>query len=251
MNTILLLHGVMASAVNFQRNQRDLEDLGWRVVNLDLPGHGSRRPAAGSADSVDGMALDVAARLDDRAAHLVVGHSLGAIVGLRLARLRPDLVSAVVLEDPPGLASMDPAQVAVEVSVAAQRARSDPAGEIAALLRSRSSWSREAAEDAIRSRADFDASTISWFLTTQRWDLPALVAECPGPVQLIAATEPDTALKGVDRERVIALIPPNRVRIVKSAHSIHRDRPALWLISVVSFGNTLGVDQARVLSPCD
>jgi non-heme chloroperoxidase len=84
MNTILLLHGVMSSAVNFRRNQRDLEDLGWSVVALGLPGHGSRNTAAGSADSVDGMALDVAARLDSRPAHLVVGHSLGAIVGLRL-----------------------------------------------------------------------------------------------------------------------------------------------------------------------
>jgi pimeloyl-ACP methyl ester carboxylesterase len=45
MDTILLLHGVMSSAINLRRNQRDLEDLGWPVVMLDLPGHGGRRPS--------------------------------------------------------------------------------------------------------------------------------------------------------------------------------------------------------------
>jgi pimeloyl-ACP methyl ester carboxylesterase len=243
MNTILLLHGVMSSAANLRRNQRDLEDLGWSVVALDLPGHGGRRPSAGSADSVDGMALDVAARLDDRSAHLVVGHSLGAIVGLRLARLRPDLVSVVVLEDPPGLASADLGQVAAETRAAAHRARLDPDGETVALLRSGRNWSWEAAEDAVRSRQVFDDAAFERFSTTQYWNLPALIAECPAPVHLIAATEPDTMLTGVDRERVMGLVPPDRVRVVESAHSIHRDRPALWLISVVSAGCEGGVDQ--------
>lgn len=241
MNTILLLHGVMSSAVNLRRNQRDLEDLGWTVLALDLPGHGTRHAAAGPADSIDGMACDVAAQLDDRPTYLLVGHSLGAIVGLRLAHLRPDLISAIVLEDPPGLASIDPTQVAAEVTTAAQRARRDPTGETEALLQNGSTWTREAAEDAVRSRAATDAPTITHLLTTERWDLPALVAQCPRPIQLIAARQPDTALRGIDRDQVIAMLPPSRVRIVDSAHSIHRDRAALWLITVDRFANTLGL----------
>lgn len=241
MNTILLLHGVMSSAVNLLRNQCDLEDLGWTVLALDLAGHGSRHPAAGAADSIDGMALDVAAQLDDRVTHLVVGHSLGAIVGLRLAHLRPDLISAIVLEDPPGLASIDPTQVATEVTAATQRARRNPTGEIEAVLQSGSTWTREAAEDAVRSRAATDAPAITHLLTTERWDLPALVAQCSKPIQLIAACEPDTALQGTDRDQVIAMLPPGRVRIVDSAHSIHCDRAALWLITVDRFANTLGL----------
>ena len=162
-----------------------------------------------------------------------------------LARLRPDLVSGVVLEDPPGLASNDPAQVATEVEIAAQRARSDPDGEVTNLVTGGSTWTRLDAEDAIRSRQALDASAIARFLRTQRWDLPALVAETSVPVQLIAATEPDTALKGADRERLIASIPPERVRIVDSGHTVHRDRPGLWLMSVVRFGHSLGLDQGH------
>lgn len=249
MNTILLLHGVMSSAVNLRRNQRDLEDLGWAVVAVDLPGHGNR-VVARSAVTIDGMARDVAAQLDSRS-HLVVGHSLGAIVGLRLARLRPDLVSAIVLEDPPGLASIDPSHVATEVTATAHRANCDPAGEIAALLQSGSTWTPEAAEDAVRSRAAIDASMIETFLTTQRWDLPALVEECPSPVQLIAAREPDTALQGVDRDKIIALLSPSRVRIVDSAHSIHRDRAALWLVTVDRFAHTVGLRDSNNEPPRD
>lgn len=240
MNTILLLHGVMSSAVNLRPNQRDLEDLGWTVVAVDLPGHGNR-PAAGSADSIDGITLDVAAQLDG-GPYLVVGHSLGAIIGLRLARLRPDLVRGLVLEDPPGLAAIDPSDVAAEVAAAAHRARRDPAGEMAALLRSGSAWTPEAAEDAVRSRAAIDVSAIEHFLTTQRWDLPALVEQCPKPMQLIAAREPDTALQGADRDKILAMLPPSQVRILDSTHSIHRDRAALWLITVDRFANILALD---------
>lgn len=241
MHTILLLHGVMSSRIDFRRNQRDLEDLGCHVVAMDLPGHGGRRVVAGSADSLECMALDVAGRLDDRASHLVVGHSLGALVGLRLARLRPDLVGGVVLEDPPGLASNDPARVADDVELAAQRARADPDREVTNLLMAGSSWTRPAAEDAIHSRQAVDTSSIARFLRTQRWDLPALVAESPVPVQLIAATEPETALNRTDRERLLTLIPPDHVRIVDSGHTVHRDRPGIWLISVLNFEKSLSV----------
>src|SRR5882757_1500066 len=245
MHTILLLHGVMSSRIDFRRNQGDLEDLELSVLAMDLPGHGDRRIVAGSANSLDRMALDVAGRLDDRIAYLVVGHSLGALVGLCLARLRPDLVSGVVLEDPPGLASNDPARVAAEVEIATRRARADPDGEVTKLLSGGSTWTRPAAEDSVHSRQAADASSIARFLRTQRWDLPALVAESPVPVGLIAATEPDTALNGADRERLLTLIPPDRVRIVNSGHTVHRDRPALWLISVLRFGHSLGLDKAQ------
>jgi len=38
MHTILLLHGVMSSRIDFRRNQRDLEDLELSVLAMDLPG---------------------------------------------------------------------------------------------------------------------------------------------------------------------------------------------------------------------
>ena len=169
MVTIVLLHDVMSSQVEFRRNQRDLEDLGYKVIALDLPGHGGRPVVAGSANSLDSMALDVAGRLDESVAHLVVGHSLGAIVGLRLARLRPGLVSGVLLEDPPGMASNDASRVAAEVARAVLRARVDPHGEVTKLLMEGSSWTRDTAEDAIRSRQLVDVPAVVRFLRSHRF----------------------------------------------------------------------------------
>lgn len=113
--------------------------------------------------------LDVAGRLDGSVAHLVVGHSLGAIVGLRLARSRPDLVSGVVLEDPPGMASNDASRVAAEVARAVLRARVDPHGEVTKLLMEGSSWTRDTAEDAIRSRQLVDVPAVVRFLRSYRF----------------------------------------------------------------------------------
>ncbi len=240
MQQIVLLHGVMSSAANLWRSQRDIRDLGWPVTALDLPGHGDRRVTDGSADSVDSMALDVAGRLDQDAAHLVVGHSLGAIVALRLARLRPELVAGVVIEDPPGLASNDPRQVATEVEAAARRARTDPGAEVDSLLARDPARSRRDAEEAVGSRRAFDVDAIAGFLRTQRWDLPTLVADCPAPVQLIAAAGSDSALRGPDRGALLTLIDPALVRIIDSGHSVHRDRPGLWLTTVVTFAASLG-----------
>jgi pimeloyl-ACP methyl ester carboxylesterase len=74
-----------------------------RVVSLDLPGHGqSRAPAA---YSVEGLAADVAALGHELGLGrgVLVSHSLGAMVALALSRQAPELVSAVIMVDPPPL----------------------------------------------------------------------------------------------------------------------------------------------------
>jgi pimeloyl-ACP methyl ester carboxylesterase len=236
--SILLLHGVMSSHANLWRSQRDLEDLGWSVDALDLPGHGHRQAVEGSADSVDAMAFDVAERLENGRVDIVAGHSLGAVVALRLARLCSDLVGGVVIEDPPGLASIDPAQVAIQVEAAVQRAERDAEAEIASILVRNPLWARRDAEGAVAGRRVVDVGAVSRFLRSQRWDLPALVADCPAPIQLIAATEPDTALRDPDRAVLIKMLGPARVRVVESGHSVHSDRPGLWLVAVLNFASS-------------
>ncbi len=97
---IVFLHGVL-------RNGRCFAPLfpvltpGWSVHSLDLRGHGASEAASRYLviDYVD----DVAAYLRERVGRpaIVYGHSLGAMVAARLARQQPELVSALVLEDPP------------------------------------------------------------------------------------------------------------------------------------------------------
>jgi pimeloyl-ACP methyl ester carboxylesterase len=231
---VLLLHGVMSSAETFDRCTRSLlRACPWPTVAFDLPGHGSRAVVDGATDSIDAMALDVARRLDRHHRYLVIGHSLGAVIGLRLAKLEPDLVLGVVLEDPPGLSSIDPKNVAVEVADASRRARCSPEAEIRSL--EAAGWSRSESEQVVRSRRLFDACAMAQFLRTARWDLPSLVRQSPAALQLIAATEPASALRGTDRQALLGLIEPHRTRIVESGHTVHRDDPAAWSAAVLSF----------------
>jgi pimeloyl-ACP methyl ester carboxylesterase len=75
-----------------------------RVVAVNLRGHGSSS-AAGDDFSAERLALDLAEVLGGRPA-VVMGHSLGGLIGAELAVLRPDLVRALVAVDPAyGLAS--------------------------------------------------------------------------------------------------------------------------------------------------
>jgi N-formylmaleamate deformylase len=98
---LLLLHGVTDSALCWTRVARDLEDE-FDIVMPDARGHGLSRSAGPDVD-VRRLAADAAAILDGLGLGpaLVFGHSMGAITAAMLAAERPDLVRALVLEDPP------------------------------------------------------------------------------------------------------------------------------------------------------
>lgn len=93
----LLVHGLGGRWQHWSENLAGLVEHG-RVVVVDLPGFGrSAPPLAGY--SVDGLA-DVLAELVRRLGLppvTVVGHSLGALVALRLAHRHDELVGSVVL----------------------------------------------------------------------------------------------------------------------------------------------------------
>lgn len=86
--TVLLLHGAGAGAMSF----RDLLPLlarEFRVIAPDLPGHALTRMGARQRQGLDPMAEDLARLLADQdvAPDVVVGHSAGAAIALRLAQL--------------------------------------------------------------------------------------------------------------------------------------------------------------------
>jgi pimeloyl-ACP methyl ester carboxylesterase len=98
---LLLLHGVTSRWQNFL-NVMPVFTQRWHVVAADLRGHGRSGRVAGGYGLM-GYATDVIAlirHLSDRPA-VLVGHSLGAMISIGVASEAPDLVRAVVLEDPP------------------------------------------------------------------------------------------------------------------------------------------------------
>jgi len=97
---LLLLHGFGGAAWNWSEMAPLLE--GRPLVIPDLPGHAGSDPLP-AARSLTPYADVVAGLLDGSAG--VVGHSMGAVVALRLAERRPDLVAGLVLAAPAGISS--------------------------------------------------------------------------------------------------------------------------------------------------
>ena len=99
--SILLLHGITDSGLCWPRVAHDLEG-SYDVITTDARGHG-HSGASAAAFSISLLADDAAAVIRALALEkpYVWGHSMGAITAATLAAAYPDLVRAVVLEDPP------------------------------------------------------------------------------------------------------------------------------------------------------
>ena len=101
---LLLVHGYGGAAWNWAELAPLLP--GRRLLIPDLPGHGGST-ALPATPTLAGFA-DVLARLCEEeglATVDVVGHSLGGVVGLRLAERRPQLVRRLVLAAAAGISS--------------------------------------------------------------------------------------------------------------------------------------------------
>ncbi|MBG6223828.1 pimeloyl-ACP methyl ester carboxylesterase [Arthrobacter sp. CAN_A2] len=114
--TVLLLHGVFMDHTLWDDVLKLRSDI--RAVILDMPGHGTSDPAG--LTSLDAAMDAVTATLtaEDAPPVVIVGHSWGGMVGLRLAVARPDLVRGLVLSNTPLVRTHGPTRIGFQ----AQRA---------------------------------------------------------------------------------------------------------------------------------
>jgi pimeloyl-ACP methyl ester carboxylesterase len=114
---VILVHGLTASHKEFATLGPALAEQGWYVVALDLRGRGlSSKPAHGYGimyHAADTLALCDALNLDTMN---VVGHSLGAVIGMYLAAIAPQRVRTLTMIDAGGKIPDDTAQ-AISASV--------------------------------------------------------------------------------------------------------------------------------------
>jgi magnesium chelatase accessory protein len=98
---IVLLHGTGASVHSWRPLIPHLEGLG-RITALDLPGHGGTRLGTRLRSSLEAVAEDIQSLLEaeEIVPSLIVGHSAGAAVALRLA---------MRLHSPPRIVGINPA----------------------------------------------------------------------------------------------------------------------------------------------
>ena len=114
---VVLIHGLTASQMEFGQLGPALAAEGWYAIALDLRGRGlSSKPAHGyniAFHAADVLALCDALNLDTVN---IVGHSLGAIIGMYLTAIAPQRVRKLVLIDAGGNIPADTAQ-AISASV--------------------------------------------------------------------------------------------------------------------------------------
>ena len=97
---VVLLHSSASSARQWQSLARLLEP-GFRVLAIDLHGHGARPGWSGATplSLADEVAL-VRPLLEEAGGAHLVGHSYGAAVALKAATQHPDLVHSLVAYEP-------------------------------------------------------------------------------------------------------------------------------------------------------
>src|SRR5947209_3201401 len=102
---LVLVHGLGGAPTNWLHVAPALAEE-RRVIVPALPGHGGSAPLP-EAQTLDPYAEALLAVLEheDALPAPLVGHSLGGIVGLRAAVLRPDAISGLVLAAAAGISS--------------------------------------------------------------------------------------------------------------------------------------------------
>jgi pimeloyl-ACP methyl ester carboxylesterase len=101
--TVVYLHGILLDSFVNHRLAEDLARAGYRVVLLDLPGHGrSDKPHSIALHRTDSYARRVLGLLDELGVEQAVvgGLSLGADVALELAHVAPERLVGMILEMP-------------------------------------------------------------------------------------------------------------------------------------------------------
>jgi pimeloyl-ACP methyl ester carboxylesterase len=232
----VLVHGVTSSSRTWWRVGPALARRGYRVLAVDLRGHGaSPRAEAGLviADLADDVAETVAGTAGGPV-DLLVGHSLGALVALELVGRHPGFARRLVVEDPPGASSVDWAEAAAGIEADTDWAVTDPEGLRRELEAANPAWPPGEAERRVADLVDCDGRTVAAAVRPGvAFDLPARLAGARLPtLMLLADEELGSILLGLDRKAAVEAVPDGTVRVLPTGHSLHREALDPWLAAL-------------------
>jgi len=232
---LVLLHGLGASGQVWQGFGRLLSPT-VRLIAPDLRGHGeSDKPSAGylPRDYVGDIAALMAHEPSRPLA--VLGHSLGAVVAAQLAAERPELVSKLVLLDPP----FDPDSPRNHIQQV-ERLRHDGPGVLERELMRQEPGMGDLYARALATLYRTAADGAFQALMRAEPGYPSIVAMLPN-VQaetLVVAADPklDAALGEEAAERIVAALPKGKLVTIPGArHAIHASKPRELAEAVLTF----------------
>ena len=227
---LLLLHGITDSGQCFPDLVARLGS-SYRIVAPDALAHGGSErftdKEMASADPIEAMYDATEAVLEDIGPALLLGHSMGGAMAGALAARRPDLVRAVVVEDP---AWMDEAPWSDEEDARQQRvdwARSiaaDPARAIAQCRAENPTWPESEYGPWAQGKIDVDETFLragTAMLGTPWREIAAAIEQSA----LVVTGDQEVLLHRELLAEIRRLNPRFDVQVVEgAAHCVRRDR---------------------------
>jgi len=247
---LLLIHGTGAASHSW-RDVMPLLAEHFTVVAPDMPGHGFTRGRISGGQSLPGMARVLGEMLDTLglgAPAMIVGHSAGAAIGIRLV-LDQGLDAPIVGLNPallpfPGLAArLFPAMARAlfvnpfTAMIFAQIASSE--GEVARFLAKSTGSQLDSRGIALYHRlfrtTDHCAGAIGMMAN---WDLDSLSADLPSVAAqvLLVHGGRDSAIPRDSVERAASLMPHAAMQTLPDlGHLAHEENPALLAAMILEF----------------
>ncbi|WP_017669598.1 alpha/beta fold hydrolase BchO [Blastomonas sp. AAP53] len=247
---LLLVHGTGA-ATHSWRDLLPLLARHYTVIAPDMPGHGFTRGRIAGGQSLPGMARALAellGKLGYAGPEVIVGHSAGAAIGMRMA-MDTGLDTVMIGLTPalmpfPGLAArLFPAMARAlfvnpfAAMLFAQLASSE--GEVARFLKKSTGSRIDARGTALYHRlfrtSDHCAGAIGMMAN---WDLETFSADLPsfaGPALLVHG-ERDSMIPHESVERAAALVPGSVLKVLPDlGHLAHEESPDLLAAMILEF----------------
>ncbi len=237
---IVMTHGITDSGLCWPRVAPVLAQ-GYDLIAIDARGHGqSEKPETGY--SREDHASDVAGLIQaldlDRPA--MIGHSMGSNTASMVASLHPELVSAVVLEDPPWQDALDDTGVSAHAQewaqTIAERKKLTPEEMLAAGKAESPLWDDVEFEPWIEAKYQVTPRVVSYIgKGNLNWRGAVEKIQCP---TLMITADPAMGARITPAvARKIQEINPNIkvVNIQGAGHNIRREQFDAYMDAVTSF----------------
>lgn len=248
--SLILLHGITDNGLCWTRVAQALQN-DYDVIMPDARGHGlSDGPETGF--SMDMQAADIAGLIQSlQLDHpFVLGHSMGAATTTTLAARYPDLVRAVLLEDPPWRdAPVSPPPDAATLSQQQARQgswlqwlvplRAMSLEQRIATARKEQHWAEEELAPWAESKEQFNLAVMQRNVDTGLRVNPwrDLVAQIHCPFLLITGDPQRGAIVSAQVAQEVTELAPHAevVHIAGAGHNIRRDQYEPFMVAITRF----------------
>ncbi|MFM8375825.1 MAG: alpha/beta fold hydrolase [Phenylobacterium sp.] len=235
---VILSHGLTDNGLCWTRLAEALAS-DFDVIMLDARGHGASSPPGEGGVAPDTPGQDLAEAITGLGLSgvIAIGHSMGARATAACAAAHPDLVRAVILEDPPFVPPMDSEAAAKRLArfkEQVKQLREMTDAELLALLRRQSpTWEAVEFPAWIESKRQVDRNALPILPTPWQDDIRRIKA----PTLLIHGDAERGSMVGAAEAREARELNTElrALRVEGTGHNVRRENFPAYLLAVRSF----------------